>query len=342
MLLPELKEREYRFRLALRMGLPIFALIIALISHTLISSYESLDVSFYIESSLLLLFSIYFLFFLIYKGSNEKITDPISKTFSREYLYEYLKKEILKEHSYTLLLVSIDNLSDINERYGIKIGDKVIYETASWIADFFISKKIINFPIGHIRSANFIIGLPKEKAHYKAILELLSIKASELKLNEIEITISTSMIDTNFSHELDHLVEKLFELQTIKKTIKNHSIDEPEFNPGELESLVIKAVADKNFLFMHQDIFEAERVVAKECFVKLKTDSQMIIHQKDYIKILNKLGLSLQFDLMILEKVTSDCMNDNALLYAINISPTSIRNKRFFYELRNILEKKSI
>ncbi|MDY0117770.1 MAG: GGDEF domain-containing protein [Sulfurimonadaceae bacterium] len=322
------------------MGLPIFALIIALISHTLVSSYESLDISFYIESILLLLFSIYFLFFLIYKGYSKKIIDPISKTFSREYLYEYLKKEIQKEKKYTLILISIDNLSDINERYGIKNGDKIIYETATWVADFFISKKIMNFPIGHMRSANFIIGLPREKTEYKPLLEFLCLKASELKLNEIEIKMSTSIIDTNFSQELDYLIEKLFELQNIKRNTKNHVIEENELNPSELESLVIQAIESKNLLFMHQNIFENDKVVANECFVKLKTDTEKIIHQKDYIKILNKLGLSLQFDLMILEKITSDCMQENSILHAINISPTSIRNKRFFYELRDILQKK--
>jgi len=48
MLLPETKEREYRFKLALRIGLPIFALVIALISKSFISNYESLDTFFYI------------------------------------------------------------------------------------------------------------------------------------------------------------------------------------------------------------------------------------------------------------------------------------------------------
>ena len=48
MLLPQTKEREYRFKLALRMGLPIFALVLALISHTLVTSYETLDTIFFI------------------------------------------------------------------------------------------------------------------------------------------------------------------------------------------------------------------------------------------------------------------------------------------------------
>jgi len=65
MILPQTKEREYRFKLALRMGLPIFALILALIFHTLITNYTTLQTSFYIEAILLLLVSIYFIFFLI-------------------------------------------------------------------------------------------------------------------------------------------------------------------------------------------------------------------------------------------------------------------------------------
>ncbi|MCD6173704.1 MAG: GGDEF domain-containing protein, partial [Sulfurimonas sp.] len=103
MLLPKIKEREYRFKLALRMGLPIFALILAFISNTLISSYQNLQVSFYIESIILLAISIYFIFYLIYKGFNVRITELISKTFTRDYLYKYLKKKIENKKNYTLI-----------------------------------------------------------------------------------------------------------------------------------------------------------------------------------------------------------------------------------------------
>ena len=112
MLLPQTKEREYRFKLALRIALPIFGLILALISHTLITSYESLQLTFYIESAILLIISIYFIFYLIYHGFSVNITDRVSNTFSRDYLYEYLKKDIIKHKDYTLVLISIDNILD--------------------------------------------------------------------------------------------------------------------------------------------------------------------------------------------------------------------------------------
>jgi GGDEF domain-containing protein len=74
--------------------------------------------------------SIYFIFYLIYRGFNVKITDDVSKTFTREYLFGYLKKELKTNKEYTLILVSIDNLNDINSLYSIKNGDKVLLK---WI-----------------------------------------------------------------------------------------------------------------------------------------------------------------------------------------------------------------
>ncbi|VAW44551.1 hypothetical protein MNBD_GAMMA03-2159, partial [hydrothermal vent metagenome] len=187
MLLPEIKERGYRFNLALRMGLPIFGLIFALIIHTFINTYESLNSLFYVESVIVLAFSIYFIFHLIYSGFETKITDDVSKVFTREYLYKYLKKELNTNKNYTLILISCDNINEINNRYGIKSGDKVLYEITIWIDKYFKSKGISNFPIGHIKGGDFIIGLKGKSSEYKTILELLNLKSDELKIDDIEV-----------------------------------------------------------------------------------------------------------------------------------------------------------
>ena len=103
MLLPETKERELRFKLALRMGLPIFFLTILLAFVGLSEYFERIPPSFYITSIIILGVMVYFIFFLIYAGFDERITDPITKTFDREYLTGYLKKE-MEEGPYTLFL----------------------------------------------------------------------------------------------------------------------------------------------------------------------------------------------------------------------------------------------
>jgi len=336
MLLPETIEREYRFRLALRMGLPIFGLILALISSTLITTYESLQPTFYVGSILLLTFSIYFILFLIYRGFDVIITEPTSKIFTREYLYKYLQEDIQKKDKYTLILISIDNLHHINNQYGIKNGDKVIREVAKYLGQYFIDKKINNFPLGHIAGADFVIGLDGSSEEYKTLLELLCLKSSEFKVDDIEVNLTGSMIDTSFSINLDFMIEKLFELQEENRT-KNIVVEKQMINPNDLESYVINAIQSESLSITTQDIFEDNKSVIKECFFKLKSANGKILHPKSYMKVINKLGLTSQYDIMILQKTILNCLDEDNTIHAISIAPTSLRNHDFLAKAKEIL-----
>lgn len=333
MLLPETKEREYRFKLALRMGLPIFALIIAFILHTFVSNYLTLNISFYLEAIALLFVSIYFIFYLIYSGFNVKITDDVTKTFTREYLYKYLDKEIKNKKIYTLILLSVDNLNDINKLYGIKNGDRVLREVVLWIARYFKDEGIVNFPMGHLKGGDFIIGLEGEKEKYATLLDLFCLKSDEFKVQDIEVKISGAITDTNYSKELDYLIEHLFELQNRKKIIR-----EDEINPNELESLVIQAIKERNLLLMKQDVIEDGATAFRECFVKLKGANSKIIHPKTYIKVINKLSLGVDFDLLVLEEILQNSSQDK-LVHAINILPTSLRNDKFLTRVKELAKE---
>jgi len=338
MLLPQTKEREYRFKLALRMALPIFGLVIALVIHTFITSGNTLPYTFYIESALILSFSIYYIFYLIYKGFDEKITDNVSNVFTREFLYSYLKKDLLENKQYTLFLITIDNLHEINVKYGIRSGDKILYEVASWIGEYFKHKDISNFPLGHIKGGDFVIGLKGSKSEYKTILELMCLKSGEFKIDDIEIQISGAINDKTFSSDLNYLIENLFELQSSNRNSKLVANLDDEMNPSELESLVINAIKKKSFIVMTQDIFSDDAVIIKECSIKLQVANDKILHQKTYMKVLDKLRLMVEYDLMILSENIARCNNNSKEKYAINISPTSIRNPYFISKVKELLD----
>jgi len=337
MLLPQTKEREYRFKLALRMGLPIFGLIIALVSHTLIENYATLKPSFYIESVLLLVVGIYFIFYLIYSGFNVKITDDISKTFTREYLFKYLKRELKINKEYTLILISIDNLNDINAQYGIKNGDKVLQNVAEWIASYLLSQNISNFPMGHIKGGDFLIGVKGPKSEYSTVLELMCLKSSEYKVEDIEVKISGALIDTNYANELNYMIEKMFELQEKKRSFKKREGDD-SINPNELESLVIHAIKKRSMILMTQDVFEGEELAFKECHIKLKTQEGKTLFPKSYLKVINKLGLGIDHDLMVLEELLLNIREDDTTIYAINVTPTSLRNEKYYSRVKELLK----
>ncbi len=334
MLLPHTKEREYRFRLALRMGLPIFALIFAIF----FSTNENISTVFYIELILLFVFSIYFILYIIYKSFDIRITEAVSKTFTREYLYKYLKKEIEKNKDYTLILISIDNLNDINARYGLKNGDKVLYKVASWIGEYLKEKDIENFPLGHVKGGDFVLGLKGKKSEYKPILELMCLKASEFKVDEIEVKISSAITETSYSDDLNYLIENLFELQEESKTSKL-GFKKEEINPSELESSVINAINKKRFVVMSQKVFTHDKEVMRECFLKLKAQDGKILHPKTYMKVINKLGLMSEYDLMIVEKSIYNCLDDKEQIIVLTISPTSLRNPRFLAKVKELLKQ---
>ncbi len=341
MLLPQTKEREYRFKLALRIGLPIFALVLALIAETLISNYKTLPLSFYLEAIFLLAFSIYFILYIIYSGFNVKITDDVSKTFTREYLYEYLEKEIKNQKEYTLILISIDNLHNINKLYGLKNGDKMLLEVAKWIGKYFKKEKINNFPMGHIKGGDFIIGLRGTKDRYNTMLELMCLKSNELKVDNIEVKISGAITDTSYSNKLNYMVENLFEVQEKNKRVKS-KYNEEEIDPNELESYIIGAINNKSIIVSTQEIYEDNKKVFKECFVKLETSDGKLFYPKRYMKVINRLGLSVAFDLMVLEHAVLKCTELTSEIYAINISPTSIRNENFLSHAKDLLKSHDI
>ena len=335
MILSKTKEREYRFKLALRMGLPIFALTLALISNTLITTYQSLQLSFYIESVLLLTFSIYFIFYLIYKGFSVQITDPISKVFTREYLYKYLLKNIKTKKNYTVVLISIENLHNINLTYGIKNGDKVIYEVVKYISKYFEDKNISNFPLGRVNGADFIIGLDGTKEDFNTILELFYLKSSDFKVDNIEVDFFGAITDTKCSNNLEQMVENLFEIKENSKNKKTVLND--DMNQNDLELYVINSIKSQSIVMMAQNVFDGDDSIMAECFIKLKTSDGKILHPKKYMKIIDSLGLRAEYDFMVLQKSISFYDDKNSVTFVINISPTSLRDNIFLSKVKEIL-----
>lgn len=340
MLLSEIKEREYRFRLALRIGLPIFALITALVSHTLISSYNSLQTSFYVESVLLLAISIYFIFYLLHKGFNVKIRDDVSGAFSREYLDEYLQKEIKEQKEYTLSLISIDNLYEINQTYGMKNGDKILKEVVERVAEYFNNEGIFHLPIGHLKGGDFIIGLSGLKEKYMTPVELFCLKSTEFSVDNIEVKISASITDTTHSRDLNYLIENLFYLQENNKKKKSDYKDE-SIDPNELELYVIDAIKKRSLSIATQAVFENGKHVFDECFLKLKISDKQYLYPKRYMKIINKLGLWMEFDLMVIEELLVNVDTIGETTFAVNVSPSSLRNEKFLHTLKELLQEQN-
>ncbi|MCJ7765813.1 MAG: GGDEF domain-containing protein, partial [Thiovulaceae bacterium] len=336
MLLPEEKERALRFKLALRIGLPIFLLFI-IASISLFSIDEGKISSYYIALAIsIFVVMIYFIFYLIYQGQQERITDPITHTFSREYLSSYLKKKIEK-NPYTILVVSVQNITDINSMYGVSKGDMVLYEVSHWVGGYLKEKGIDRVPIGHYKGSDFLIGLEGTKEQYLNLLDLMCLKFENKTIEEIEINFASAIIDTNYSRDLEQLTTRLFDLLE-EKVLHKQASEEEEIDPTELESSVIHAVQMQSFSLMYQIVDEKGVASMIEASAKLINNDGKIIHQSKFMPVINRLGLTRTYDEIILEKVANACEKaPHHLIVALSISPSSVRNNIFFEKTAALL-----
>ncbi len=342
MLYPKQKERAHRFMLALRTGLPLFILATTLMFFRLSEYFLEIPSSFFFLAVFILAISIYFIFYMIYRGFDEQITDPITHTFTRQKVISIIKEDINKYESYSLVLVSIENLGDINARYGIQAGDKVLKLVAQETGKFFINKDFQKFPIGHFKGGDFLIGLKGNYNTIRPFLEMMCLKFDDFIMNDIEIKVRGAIVDKSLSTDVPSLIERLFELKESEIEEGEHInvLSKDDLTIIELEENIRYAMAQRNFSSMFQ-VVQAEENLAQVSF-KLQGRDDKIIHQKAFMPIINRLGYEREFDEIILEKVLEHCKKIDNISFAFNISPSVVRNRRFMQRFKQMVEAEKI
>lgn len=327
-------ERIQRFKLALRMGIPIFLLAGVLLFSLLTQYLEKVPVNFIIIIVGLLAVSVYFQFYLIYQGFNERVTDTITHTFTPSYLKKLFNKH-KKDTTQTLILYSIDNISDINERLGMKNGDQLLYNVSTLIDTFFQSKGMKKLILSHYKGGNFIILLNGEQSDNRLLFDLFSTKIGDSKIEGVEIKSSGAVIDTKISNDFDKLVDRLFELQ-FESQKRHQIIEDDKTNLNELENSILEALSAKCFSIMGQKIVYKDSDII-DVSVKLIDKNGKFIHQKRYLPIITRLGFRARYELIKIEYILEKIRVHPEYLYAITIAAEVLRDYQFQLQVESLV-----
>jgi len=329
----EEKERSHHFVLALRMGLPIF-LLSGVSLFTLFSQLHTTLSSLIILSLILLSMAIYFIFFLINQSSYEHITDSVTHTFTPEYFFK-LYNRWGKTQTCTLVMITIDNLSLINERYGMKNGDLILKEAVIQINDFFALKEIKKLPICKYKGGSFILLLTGEKENYSSIIELFCTKYQENSIAEIEVAFSAVVLDTKFFKQQEEVITRLYELQYAQKDKKIE--DEGDtIVPAKLEFLVLEALEHHRYSVATQ-IICCDVASIVEVIFKLIDDKGQLIHQSRFIPFLNRIGKIREYEEHLL-KIVITMASQGVVCHIISLSAVTLRNSLFFQYALELLQ----
>ncbi|WP_298690383.1 EAL domain-containing protein [uncultured Sulfuricurvum sp.] len=327
----EQKEREHRFALALRMGLPIFFLSSVTLFAFLTQSYTTL-VSLIVLSISLLGIMVYFIFYLIYQSTRENITDTITHTFTSEYFLKLFSKALTK-NTQTLVMISIENLTAINERYGVKNGDIMLRKIEIKLDDFFRDKGYDKLPVCRYKGGDFLLFFPGKKEQYTVLLELLMSKYQNYTQDDIEIRLESALLDSSVSDNADSLISRLYELYHDR--VNNEK--EEFYSINELENEIVEALENKRFSVGFWPT-RCDEYSLYDTTVKLVDSEGRFIHQSRYVPVLNRLNQMRQLETYIIEYIGKLCDERNRN-FVVTVSSVTLRNPYFFEHALTLFER---
>lgn len=340
MLLSELDERERRFKLALRAGIPVL-LLTFLVFYSLFVQEGVFE--FTLTNSFLIagitFITIYFNYFLIEMSVKETIIDNTTQSFNEKAFIDRL-------HIYqpkTLILLVVKNLYTINDNYSAEKVDVLLYTIIHKLNTTLNQYGMHNPLIGRRYGAEFLIALNKEGHDVKDIFEKF---ISENKMiNEIEVDYVFSAA-THTDKNIEQVLGQLKDILTSEENTKTKTnVVKPAEELGKTEQNIIDALKNRQFQMSFRPLENAQtnQIEIYEIVSKLLSNEQKEILPRVYLPIINRLGLGVEYDISLVKHIIKILpLVDEKISFTFNLSPFSLRNKNFQEKFFTLLEENNI
>ena len=345
MLLSELEERERRFKLALRAGVPVLILV-TLVFYALFvqkGSFELTPLNGFIIAAIIFT-TVYFNYFLIDLSVKESVVDQTTQSYNQ-------KAFVKKLQAYkpdTLVLLVIKNLPVINENYSTSKVDFLLYTIIHRLNSILTHHGFRNPLIARRFGAEFIIALDSNKDGVKEILETF-IEENKV-IDEIEVDYAFAIV-TEAQGNIEQVLGGLKDLilsQDIQSGKGKRKIENNVKNAQELEKIeqdIIDALKKREFRLTFRPLLNAQTntVDIYEVVAKMVSSNHEEILPKVYLPIINRLGLGVEYDYALVEHIIKILpLINKDISFTFNLSPFSLRNRSFQEKFFALIEKEKI
>jgi len=335
MLYSEIKERENRFITALKIAFP-FLLLIGIFFHTFqLFSHTSIN---FILLILLIPIYVYYTVYLIYHGFKTSLIDPMTKTFTRTEIMAKITKLRDRENT-NIIFLHVNNLSDINERYGINNGDLVLKQLIQKLEFFLREHHFKNVPIGRYSSDSFLLYIKHSSRELKHLITIFTKSIQNVGISNIEIKIDFSLLSAAYDHDTNNLIERLLMLIEEQKKREEST---PNIKLNQFQVIMDEAIIHHQLFFKYQPSlsFRAGQITLLEVLIRMESPTYGSLSKQQMQRIVNHTGHEKIFD----EKVFELLMNEiepliqKEVLISVEVSPSTLRNlsfKRYLVTLFN-------
>ncbi len=329
MLYSEKEERGNRFKIAIKITFPF--VILALIAILFYLKNPN-----YVLFFALIIIQAYYTLYLIYNGFKENILDDVTRAYNRKTILDLLQKYINRDiDNAFIVLINIDNLENLNERYGLSVTDKILRNFATHLDNFLKDYNFKETKIGYYGGGNFIFGLNGKKNVLEHIFDkfLEDIEHNGLKGREIKLNIE--FIEKNYDKNINVIIERL--LQEVEAKKRQELINNRlKIKPNEFEKIVCNLIEKRKLSFRFQPIMntKTKEIDIYEVLIKLNSDKYGLIPQNQFIPIINRIAYEDKFDLILMEEILKIIKKSgNRKRFSVNLSPFSIRKNSFRIQL---------
>ncbi|MDD2383458.1 MAG: GGDEF domain-containing protein [Sulfurospirillaceae bacterium] len=339
MLYSEVKERENRFITALKIVFPFLLLILILIfSFKLFQS----SVNNYVLLTLLIPIYVYYIFYLIYNGFRTSLIDSTTKAFTRKEILRQFEK-LNNKKNYVVVLLHLDNIGDINERYGVFNADKILRQLIERVNLFLNECHCKNVPIGRCGGGNFLVILKYSKKELKHQLTRFSKELKNKGIDNIEIKLDFSILEADYDDNSKNIIEQLFIL--LEENKKNDFLL-PNIKPDAFETIVHQALKANEIVLKYQPSISllTKKIAILEVLPKIYTKENGLLSRAQIERIVNYSGYEKDFDekifSILLDEITP--LLDKNIYFSIDISPVTLRNNNFKLYLLKLFRTRKI
>ena len=343
MLLSERQERERRFKLALRAGIPI-VLLISLVLYSTFFKDDTIEIT--VENtflvSALLFITIYFIYFLMDLSVKETLIDHATQGYNEKAFVAQLEAYKPK----TLVLLIIKNLSTISENYSTDDVDLLLYSIIHKLDNALNKAGFHHSLIARRYGAEFLVAIDKSNDDIQKVFD--DFVNDHKIINDIELNYNFAVI-TNTGEELQKDILHLKDListqyRTSDKEQKRNVIKDAK-EISETETAIINALKEKNLLLTFRPLLNIKNDVIDiyEISVKLRSNTIGNILPRVYLPVVNRLGLGREYDLALVKHVIDLLpLVDEQISLSFNLSPFSLRDEKFQEKFFHYLEQSKV
>ena len=301
------------------------------------------------------------------QDTNESLDKKVSertKELKYEFYYDRLTnlknknalKDDMKKDFSSLFLLDIDNFQSYNDLYGMKVGNKILLDFASFIKNY---AKKNNYEAYSIYTDGFILRSKDKYANVEKIYEDLNTIFQELSTKSTKVEIKEQSVDIEIdvtiaiSMEKDNAVEKAnIALKHAKKEQKKFIAYYKGLNmQKELEDVLfwrkaIKAaiVEDRVVPLFQPIVDKSGKVIKYEALIRIKEDIDGEINYISPFKFLDIAIQTKQYDTLtrIMIEKSFKIMSKHEIDFSINLLFSDIKNRDTVKFLKDKINKYNV